>query len=236
MFPAYNRKVHRTIALGIEVLRRVAYIVIVDYVSLIPWFVMLWLMFDLTFIVIEREEPLITAIAWFANPTRVAFHIAAKAVKAVVVPLLRLGLGLILKRILGLNTECRGTPSQMSLFRQFVNSKLLSQKKLRGAFSILDAHYEVVSIYEAMGAKVGRRSYWPGFGINCMDPEPVLEIGDDDVSGSRSEIFTTDGIGSEKVVIGNGAMIADRVVLLLPGTRLGRSNVRKSASSPPLSF
>ncbi|KAG7094621.1 putative NRPS-like protein biosynthetic cluster [Marasmius oreades] len=229
MFSVYNRKAIAQLHWALRYFVAWPIIVIVDYVSLIPWFVMLWLMFDLTFIVIEREEPLITVIVWFANPTRVAFHIAAKAVKAVVVPLLRLGLGLMLKRILGLNTECRGTPSQMSLFRQFVNSKLLSQKKLRDAFSILGAHYEVVSIvYRAMGAKVGRRVYWPGSGINCMDPE-LLEIGDDVVFGSRSEIFTTDGIGSEKVVIGNGAMIADRVVLL-PGTRVGTRTVMGSGT------
>lgn len=29
-----------------------------------------------------------------------------------------------------------------------------------------------------MGAKIGRRVYWPGSGIHCLDPE-LLEIGDD---------------------------------------------------------
>lgn len=29
-----------------------------------------------------------------------------------------------------------------------------------------------------MGAKIGRRVYWPGSGIYCLDPE-LLEIGDD---------------------------------------------------------
>lgn len=41
-----------------------------------------------------------------------------------------------------------------------------------------------------MGAKIGRRVYWPGSGIYCLDPE-LLEIGDDVVFGSRSELFTT---------------------------------------------
>ncbi|KAF9269892.1 acetyl-CoA synthetase-like protein [Marasmius fiardii PR-910] len=204
-------------------------IVVVHYVSLIPWFVMLWLMFDQAFQFYEAEEPLISAILWFAHPTRVVFHIAAKAVKAVVVPLLRLGLGLLIKRILGLNTESRGVPSQMFLLRQFVSSKLLSQSKLRDAFTILGAHYEIVSmVYRAMGAKIGRRVYWPGSGISCLDPE-LLEIGDDVVFGSRSEILTTDGIGSEKIIIGSGAMIADRVVLL-PGTRVGAGTVMGSGT------
>jgi len=54
-----------------------------------------------------------------------------------------------------------------------------------------------------MGAKVGKRVYWPGSGIVCPDPE-LLEIGDDVVFGSRSTLLTTDRLGSEKIVIGNG--------------------------------
>ena len=44
-------------------------------------------------------------------------------------------------------------------------------------------------VFRAMGAKIGKRVYWPGSGIYCPDPE-LLEIGDDVVFGSRSEIFT----------------------------------------------
>lgn len=54
-----------------------------------------------------------------------------------------------------------------------------------------------------MGAKVGRRVYWPGTGFYCLDPE-LLDIGDDVVFGSRSELFTTDKNGSAKITIGNG--------------------------------
>ncbi|KAG7094546.1 putative NRPS-like protein biosynthetic cluster [Marasmius oreades] len=201
----------------------------VYFVSLLPWLVILWIMFEETFRLIEDQNVLISVIFWFANPTRVAFHVVAKAVRAVVSPLIQLMLGIVVKRIFGLNTECRGTPSQIFLLRRFLSSNLLSQQKLRQAFAILGSHYEVVSIvYRAMGAKIGRRVYWPGTGINCMDPE-LLEIGDDVVFGSRSEIFTSDGIGSEKIVIGRGAMIADRVVLL-PGTRVGEGTVMGSGT------
>lgn len=79
-----------------------------------------------------------------------------------------------------------------------------------------------------MGAKIGKRVYWPGSGIYCPDPE-LLEIGDDVVFGSRSEIFTTDNIGTAKITVGNGAMIADRVVLL-PGTHVGKRTVMGSGS------
>jgi acetyltransferase-like isoleucine patch superfamily enzyme len=79
-----------------------------------------------------------------------------------------------------------------------------------------------------MGAKIGKRVYWPGSGIYCPDPE-LLELGDDVVFGSRSEIFTTDNFGSKKIIVGKGAMIADRVVLL-PGTRVGMRTVMGSGS------
>jgi hypothetical protein len=54
-----------------------------------------------------------------------------------------------------------------------------------------------------MGAKIGKRIYWPGSGVVCEDPE-LLEIGDDVVFGSRSEILTNDRLGTKKVTIGSG--------------------------------
>ena len=69
-----------------------------------------------------------------------------------------------------------------------------------------------------MGAKIGKRVYWPGSGIYCPDPE-LLEVGDDVVFGSRSEVITSDSISFDPIRISRGAMIADRVVLL-PGALL----------------
>jgi hypothetical protein len=54
-----------------------------------------------------------------------------------------------------------------------------------------------------MGAKIGRRVYWPSSGLYCPDPE-LLEIGDDVVFGHRPFLITTDAQGTEKIVIENG--------------------------------
>ena len=54
-----------------------------------------------------------------------------------------------------------------------------------------------------MGAKIGRRIYWPGTGIYCPDPE-MLSVGDDVVFGAYSECFTVDQIGSGRIAIGDG--------------------------------
>lgn len=56
-----------------------------------------------------------------------------------------------------------------------------------------------------MGAKVGKRVYWPGSGLYCLDPE-MLEIGDDVVFGSRSEFITSDQFGTGKIRMKDGGM------------------------------
>ena len=66
---------------------------------------------------------------------------------------------------------------------------------------VLTLYIQVV--FRAMGAKVGKRVYWPGSGIKCLDPE-LLEIGDDVVFGSRSHFVTSDRLGSAKIVVGDG--------------------------------
>ena len=70
-----------------------------------------------------------------------------------------------------------------------------------------------------MGAKVGRRVYWPSSGLYCPDPE-LLEIGDDVVFGHRPFLITTDAQGTEKIVIENGGedfffLISVRILQLI---------------------
>ncbi|KAF8887351.1 hypothetical protein BD779DRAFT_1672802 [Infundibulicybe gibba] len=205
-------------------------ILVVHFLAHIPWFASIWLMTDQTKVMTNNLNALESVIFWFAAPRRVMFHALSRALRVVVTPILQLILGILIKRMFGLNKECSSaTASQLVLLRRYINSCLLSQEVMKRSLSILGTHYETVSIiYRAMGAKIGRRIYWPGSGIYCLDPE-LLEIGDDVVFGSRSEFFTTDRIGTDKIVIGDGAMIADRVVLL-PGTHIGRRTVMGSGS------
>ncbi|KAF7352099.1 Acetyl-CoA synthetase-like protein [Mycena venus] len=197
----------------------------------IPWFTAVWLMMYETDIIKESLNALESVVDWFATPERVFYHAMSRITRALVTPLLQLVLGLLVKRALGFNkaTSVYAQPTQIALLRRYINSHTPSKSALRSAFSILGTHYEIVSmVYRAMGAKIGKRVYWPGSGIFCADPE-LLEIGDDVVFGSRSEIFTTDRLGTAKVTIGNGAMIADRVVLL-PGVKIGKLTVMGSGA------
>ncbi|KAJ3795144.1 acetyl-CoA synthetase-like protein [Lentinula aff. detonsa] len=230
-FAAYNRTLFMEPQWLLKLLVAWPIIVAVTFVSYIPWFVILWLMVSKTDIVEPGSaNALVSVIYWFSNPERVLWHAVSRMVRAICTPLLQVSLGIIVKRIFGLNSEGHANDAtQLVLLRRYVNSILLSQSKLKESFSLIGTHYEGVSfVYRMMGAKIGRRVYWPGSGIYCLDPE-LLEIGDDVVFGSRSEIYTTDRLGSEKIRIGNGAMIADRVVLL-PGTTIGSRAVMGSGA------
>ncbi|KAJ6465986.1 AMP-dependent synthetase and ligase [Mycena vulgaris] len=198
--------------------------------SYVPWFSIIFLMINKTEIITEHLNALESVVNWFSSPERLLFHGVSRAVRALITPVVQLVLGILVKRIFGLNKASSSSDAtQLSLLRRYINSRLLSQAALKSAFSILGNHYEVVShVYRAMGAKVGKRVYWPGSGIYCPDPE-LLEIGDDVVFGSRSEIFTTDRLGTAPVKIGTGAMIADRVVLLA-GATIGKCTIMGSGA------
>ncbi|OSD06234.1 acetyl-CoA synthetase-like protein [Trametes coccinea BRFM310] len=205
-------------------------IFVVKVAAHIPWFAALFALLSQPPPPSNLGSELERVIVWFASPNRVAWHSLVRIVRVIFPPVLQVVFGIVLKRIMGLNREGPATQaSQWSLLRRYINGTLLSQEALKRAYDIVGSHYEVTSIiWRCMGAKVGKRVYWPGSGLYCPDPE-LLEIGDDVVFGSRSEIFTTDGLGSGRVVIEQGAMIADRVVLF-PETRVGKRTVMGSGA------
>ena len=207
-----------------------AFLTLFKFVTYIPWFAAIYIMIRETVFRRAGLNNLESVIWWFANPQRVLWHAVARIMRVVVVPLLQLVLGILFKRLMGLHREGRNeNASRWSVIRRYINSQTLSQQALHRAFDIIGAHYQVTTwVWRAMGARVGERVYWPGSGIYCPDPE-LLEIGDDVVFGSRSELLTTDGAGSSKIKIEAGAMVADRVVLL-PGTHVGRRTVMGSGS------
>ncbi|KAJ7753545.1 acetyl-CoA synthetase-like protein [Mycena metata] len=230
-FSAYSRPMIPEPQLLLKLFVAWPVIFFVYFVSFIPWITAVWLMINDTTLIKANLNALESVVEWFSNPERVAWHALSRIVRALFTPLLQVALGILVKRIFGFNTPTSlySQPTQIALLRRYINSHTLSKSALRATFSILGTHYEAVSIiYRAMGAKIGRRVYWPGSGIFCQDPE-LLEIGDDVVFGSRSEVFTTDRLGTARVTIGDGAMIADRVVLL-PGVKIGKFTVMGSGA------
>ena len=206
------------------------FLVIFKFVTYIPWFAAIYLMIQNTVLQVQGLNSLESVIWWFADSERVFWHAVGRVMRAVVQPLLQVVLGIIFKRLMGLNREgLHADSSQWSITRRYINSHTLSQSALRRAFEITGSHYQMTTwVWRAMGARIGQRVYWPGSGLHCPDPE-LLEVGDDVVFGSRSELHTTDGLGSKTIKIEAGAMIADRVVLL-PGTHVGSRTVMGSGS------
>ncbi|KAJ6561109.1 acetyl-CoA synthetase-like protein [Mycena vulgaris] len=229
-YAAFNRTLIQEPSSWLKLLVAWPVMGLVYFVSYLPWFAAVWLMVHEVIIPKAQLNALELVVYWFSSPDRVVYHALSRVVRAVLTPIIQLVLGILVKRIFGLNKEgLTADASQWSLLRRYLNSHLLSKAAMKSAFSILGTHYEVVSVvYRCMGAKIGKRVYWPGSGIYCLDPE-LLEIGNDVVFGSRSEVFTTDRIGTARVTVADGAMIADRVVLL-PGCKVGRRTVMGSGA------
>lgn len=184
---------------------------------------------------IVRIQPQPTAdkvksiIDWFAAPNRIGFHYLALCLNSFFGPIAWLIAVWTIKKLLDV-TIGRLTPGpaasrgQGQRFKMALLKKLVPLSTFHKLTELFGTHYEATSIvYRAMGAKIGKRVYWPGTGPSMQDFD-LLDIGNDVVFGSRSHMVTSDGIGSSVVKIGDGAMIADRVVLL-PGASVGKGAV-----------
>lgn len=228
-YAAYNRNEVPQPHILLRLFLGLPIITLVFIISYVPWFAALSLLLAQPFD-FGNHDTVKGVVAWFSYSHRIGYHVFARIVRWIFPPLVNLVLGIAIKRMMGLNKAgSMRNASQWALFRRWLSGQLLSQYRLRQAFQILGTHYEMTSIvFRAMGAKIGKRVYWPGSGIDCPDPE-LLEVGDDVVFGSRSEVITSDSISFDPVRIERGAMVADRVTLL-PGTSVGRRCVMGSGA------
>ncbi|KAI9360488.1 acetyl-CoA synthetase-like protein [Zopfochytrium polystomum] len=170
-------------------------------------------------------------VLYFATDYRIMYHMLAMAVKHAVSPFLKIIVVIIIKRlIVGKFKAGPVDPrSQRTLVRRWLMNQLLGDGLLCGVYDLVGRHYGIISlIYRALGAKIGRRVYWPGTPLRITELD-LVEIGDDVVFGSRSEFIFTSTDGSKPIVIRSGAMVADRCVLL-GGAVVGRNCVLGSGS------
>lgn len=175
-----------------------------------------------------------TVISWFAQGRRVAFHFLARVLGVSVGPFVLFAsivlVKLILDSLIGKTKPgLAASRSQMKKFRMSLLSSLLPKGDISKLTELFGSHYEITSLaVRALGGTVGSRVYWPGTGPTVQDFD-LLDIGDNVVFGSRSQIITSDGTGSDHVRIGDGAMIADRVIML-PGATVGTNTVLGSGA------
>ncbi|KAK5722153.1 putative NRPS-like protein biosynthetic cluster [Elasticomyces elasticus] len=182
----------------------------------------------------DTTDTLRQIVVWFSSPSRVGFHYLALMLNAILGPAFIFAAVWLLKKVfdmaVGPARPCSAdSQSQMSRFRASLLRTLMPAPQFHKLADLFGSHYEVTShLARLMGARIGKRVYWPGTGPSIQD-FALLDIGDDVVFGSRSHLVTSDGSGTDKVVIGNGAMVADRVVLL-PGVHLGEKTVMGSGA------
>ena len=175
-----------------------------------------------------------TVISWFAQSKRIAFHFLARVLGVSVGPFVLFASIVLVKMVLDkLIGKTKPGPaasrSQMEKFRMSLLSSLLPKGDISKLTELFGSHYEITSLaVRTLGGKVGSRVYWPGTGPIVQDFD-LLDIGDNVVFGSRSQIITSDATGSDRVRIGDGAMIADRVIML-PGATVGTNTVLGSGA------
>lgn len=192
----------------------------------------------LVFIVSTLDKPgstdtFYTTIDWFLQPERLGLYLAVRAIRKCVCPFIRLFLVIMVKwTLIGKFSEGKRNRSQWTLFRHWMMAKMLPDGELCGVKELIGSHYEGISmIFRLLGAKVGKRVYWPGSGVPVVEYD-LLEIGDDVVWGSRSIVMPTDRDDAKKIRIERGANVSDRCVLL-PGVLVGEGVVLGSGTLGP---
>eukprot|EP01035_Chromulina_nebulosa_P020493 gene20493-26587_t len=182
-------------------------------ISMIPWFIVLNIM------VLDAEtngwynsgiSSIYEAFLWWVTPRLVI---------------------LIKRHFIGNFVPLNGVSRQFkwNRFKYWLMGKLLPGGNLGGVSKLVGSHYELISvIYRLLGAKVGKRVYWPGSGLDVIEFD-LLDIGDDVTFGSRSTLLTSTTNTSNYIKFESGSMIADRCVIL-PGTIVHRSAVLGSGT------
>ena len=166
-------------------------------------------------------------VMWLTSAWRVRVILLCMFVRATISPFVRLAAVIAVKRLV-IGRFKEGHKGQWQHFQYWLMKKLID-RDLCGTQTLLARHWGGVSVVlQLLGAKCGRRIFWPGVMFNLVEFD-LLTVGDDVVFGSRSTILCSDTERSAAVVLAAGAMVADRCVLL-PGVTVGRRCVLGSGS------
>lgn len=172
---------------------------------------------------------------WLCTPQRIKYYIGIRVARALLSPFFYMTAAIFVKRTVIGKFEAgpRDTWDQWELTRHALAATLFSRKKIQNLTDIIGRHYELVSVlYRLLGAKVGKRVFWPGHQPVFSGEFDLLEVGDDVVFGSRSSIFFITTDGCEKVALCAGSNVADNCVVL-PGSIVGKNAVLGSNSICP---
>ena len=183
----------------------------------------------------ELFETMSDLMEWLCDPRRIPFYIGIRVARAIVSPFVYMAAAILVKWcIIGrFQPGPRNTSSQWQLMRHWLAATLFSRQNMQDVSELVGRHYELVScLYRLLGARVGKRVFWPGHQPVFSGEFDLLEIGDDVVFGSRSSIFCTTSDSCEKVILCAGSNVSDNCVVL-PGSIIGKNAVLGSNSVCP---
>lgn len=183
----------------------------------------------------EIFETMGDLMMWLCDLRRIPFYVGIRVARATVAPLVHMACSIVVKwLIIGkFQPGPRDHSSEWDLIRHKLASTLFSREHMQECTELLGRHYELVSVlYRLLGAKVGKRVFWPGHQPVFSGEFDLLEIGDDVVFGSRACIFCTTTDSCEKVILCAGSNVSDNTVVL-PGSILGKNVVLGSNSVCP---
>jgi len=207
----------------------------VDTMSHIPTFFVLYWMVSMPW---HHGQPFNTIndlMSWLCDPRRIPFYIGIRFARAALAPLVYMFFAILVKWIVigKFRPGPRDTSSEWQLIRHYLAARLFSRENVQDCTELLGRHYELVSwLYRLLGAKVGKRVFWPGHQPIFTGEYDLLEIGDDVVFGSRSAMFCTTIDSCEKIILCAGSNVSDNTVVL-PGSIIGKNAVLGSNTVCP---
>ena len=170
------------------------------------------------------------------KPQRLIVSAAVLVVSTLLTPFLYLAGVIVVKwTVIGRFRAETDVHRPWPMFERWLMWQLLPDGRFGGVAPLLGSNFAAISvIYRLLGAKVGKRIYWPGSG-NVMTEYDLFECGDDVTFGSRSTYLMTSAQGTRPIRIEPGANVADRCVLA-PGVVVSRNAVFGSGTFAPEGF
>jgi acyl-CoA synthetase (AMP-forming)/AMP-acid ligase II/acetyltransferase-like isoleucine patch superfamily enzyme len=211
-------------------------IFLVDTFSHIPAMYVLYLMVTMHSNQAEGFYNIGDLMEWLCHPKRIPYYMGVRIVRHLVAPFFYTFAAILVKwTVIGkFKPGPRDLTSQWQLTRHYMAASMFSRENMQEVTDLLGRHYEPISVlYRLLGAKVGKRVFWPGNQPVFSGEFDLLAIGDDVVFGSRTAFIcsTTDSL--EKIVFCAGSNISDNTVVL-PGSIIGRNAVLGSNTVCPV--
>ena len=208
---------------------------VVDSISHLPALYVLYWMVSMPWRQGKAFDSINDLMAWLCDPRRIPFYIGIRVARAIAAPLMYMFAAVLVKRfIIGkFQPGQRDNASQWQLIRHKLAHDIFTRERMQDYTELVGRHYELVShLYRALGAKIGKRVFWPGHQPIFSGEFDLLEVGDDVVFGSRSTILATTADSTEKIVFCAGANVSDNTVVL-PGAIIGKNAVLGSNTLCP---